>query len=153
MSVLTGLNSPDQCHLGLPSTPPEDGPRGSISAWAISPCLSSHSYACLQLRHCHTCAWPWTPLIWIQTCGPTSELDLDSISSQWNCPVMTGLCLTLVTITGPDPDVPFNFLAWPWICLITTNFPGDLDFWLNMATTPSPAPPALAGKASMPPIP
>lgn len=129
LCVRIGLNSPDQPHLGPPYTPLVDGPRGSISAWAIRSCLNSHSYAS------SSSTTVLLPSHKVHSSGSSSVGQFpSSTSSLWNCTVISGLCL--VTIT--DPDMPINFLAWLWIHVITTNFPGDLDFCLNVATVPSP---------------
>lgn len=137
LCVLIGLNSTHQPHLGPPYTPLVDGPWGSISAWAISSCLSSHSYAS------SSATTMLVPGHEAHCSGSRSAGQFPSSpSSLWNCTVISGLRLTLVTIT--DLDIPVSFLAWPWIHLITTNFPGDLDFCLNVATILSPVQPWLS---------
>uniref|UniRef100_A0A8C0EY09 Rho-GAP domain-containing protein n=1 Tax=Bubo bubo TaxID=30461 RepID=A0A8C0EY09_BUBBB len=57
--------------------------------------------------HACACAWPWTPLIWTWTLTHrlTSRLDFGLSSSLWPCLAITRLWLTLVTVTGPDPDL------------------------------------------------
>lgn len=66
--------------------------------WLLGPGWSAAS---------HACAWPWTPLIctWPLTHRLTSRLDLGPSSSLWTFLAITGLWLTLVAVTGPDPDL------------------------------------------------
>lgn len=56
--------------------------------------------------------------------------------------MITGLCLTLVSLTRPDPDLWIDFLAWGQTCLITTKLSDDVHSWLKLATTPRSALPA-----------
>lgn len=63
LNVQTRLNSPGQPHLGPPSMPSAEGPRGLNCSSALSLSQCSHSIAC---------AWPRTPPSWIQTWGLVS---------------------------------------------------------------------------------
>lgn len=69
-------------------------------------------------------------------CSMTSKLHLSHHCG--HAPLIARLCLTLDTFTGPDPDPDLwpDFLAWPQTCLIITNLPDSLDYWLNLATIP-----------------
>lgn len=35
------------------------------------------------------------------------------------------------TVLDLNPKLWIEFLAWPWICLITMMLPYDLDSWLD----------------------
>lgn len=65
------------------------------------------------------------------TCRLNYQYGLSPTLSPWSCLMVIGLCLALVTITGPDLQI--DFLVWPWPCLIAMYLPEDLDSWLNLA--------------------
>ncbi|KAI1242134.1 C-type lectin domain family 4 member D, partial [Lamprotornis superbus] len=53
--------------------------------------------------------------------------ELGCASSQWACLAATGICLTLVTITGPNTDLRADFHASPQTFLILEDLPSNLD--------------------------
>lgn len=71
-----------------------------------------------------------------------SQLDLRPSSSLWTCLVITGLCLAIISLARPDPDLWIHFLAWGRTCLISTELSDALDSRLRLAATPRPALPA-----------
>lgn len=72
-------------------------------------------------------ACPWTPLM--LTCGLASHLDFGPVPSPWTCPMIVGLCLTLVTWLrpSPDPGLQNGFPVCLQTCLITVNLPDGLQ--------------------------
>lgn len=91
------------CHnalWGAPAgaEPPVLGVGAEGEVWLLGPGWSAASPAC---------AWPCTPLIcsWPLTRRLTSRLDLGPSPSLWTFLASTGLWLTLVAVTGPDPDL------------------------------------------------
>lgn len=57
------------------------------------------------------------------TRGLVSHLHLGPVLSPWTCPMITGLCLTLVTWLrpSPDPGLQNGFPACLQTCLVTMN--------------------------------
>lgn len=78
-------------------------------------------------------AWPWIPLIRILTPGLTSQAELRPALSLWAYLAIPGL--TLVTTTGPDPDL----CSQPGACLFTMDLHSDRDPWLTLAAFFRPA--------------
>lgn len=66
-------------------------------------------------------------LICLQIHGLSSSLDFRCASSQWACLATSGICLTLVTITGLNTDLRTDFHAWPQTFLIPEDLPSNLD--------------------------
>lgn len=109
LRVLMGLINPDQPLLSPLCTLPAHGLHLS-SALVLQPwCELRCRKICLVLGHSY--AWTWTPPIWTLTHRLTSQLDLGLTLSPWTCVAITGLCLTLVIIARPDPDLHIDFLA------------------------------------------
>lgn len=78
--TLVGLILPDYPDLGSPPIHPAHGlkePHWSSPQGYIAP---------VPILTCKLTSWP------------------DLVATLWTCPVITGLCLTLVTMTRPDPD-------------------------------------------------
>lgn len=97
-------NSPDHPHLGPlptclpmgPGPPLKLRPGPSILVHAVTEVLVSSSS--------NVCTWLWALLIQTLTFGLSSWLDLGLALSLWSCPAMNGLCLTMVTLSRPDPN-------------------------------------------------
>lgn len=72
-------------------------------------------------------------------CRLTFWLDLVPDVSPWTCLVVAGNCLTLVTITGPDPELWTDVLSWCWTCFITMTLSNGLDPVLPLHSHACPA--------------
>lgn len=74
----------------------------------------------LKLLLCRSHACPW---LWAHCSGPRPgpavdfQPDLRPALSPWTCPVLTGLCLMLVTLTGPSRLIWGLWGWWDSCCL------------------------------------
>lgn len=109
---ISALMALSRLSWGLPTTHPYPGAPVRFSP---PPRTGSAGF---QPSCSHACARPWVLPI-----QPTDDFP----AWPWFQP-----CL-LLTVPEADSGLWINCLAWPWPCLITTNFPGEPDFWLNLA--------------------
>lgn len=116
------------CHLR-----PLPTPVGTGASVQLNPRLLGHAWA--MLYGYRSSAWysRASMLLQIQTLTHrlTSQFNLWPVSSLRTCLEISGLCLIMVTLTGPDPNLWIDIPAWPQICLVTMNSPDDTHSWLN----------------------
>lgn len=122
------FNGPNQSDLQPP--PPA---RGQESHWSSALALQSpvSKAECLCLSGDLVDLDPLIP-----------QLDLRPGSSLQTSLLITGLCLTIINLPRPDPDLWIPFLAWGRPCFITTELSDALGSRLKLAATPRPALPA-----------